>query len=485
MLELKHRKLLFHIYYALFICLIVSDGKAQWTALNSTPNINQPFRQIGGGTSDKQGNVYALLSSTVQQSKNYLAKWDGIAWSEVANSWTSQKYEQFLCVFPDNQGSIYTTCLIDNYTPNSRLGLVKWDGLNWTEIISFNWSTYGSDGYLPLVDMQHCIDNNGHLYFVITKFKTPYTHSVTDTLIQTLYKWDNSNLTILYQSKKPSNVNFEILDIKCDSQGNLYAGGCFKNTQGYTLVKWNGSVWMEQFGSNHLSTQYPITNICIDNKDNIFTVAKGCSVSNTQVNGFYIAQWDGFKWNDLDPSNKLDINPCIDGIAVDSTGNFYISSASIDNQYYYIHKWNKNDWFKIIFPICNFNTTKPCGNADLLCFDKHQDLVAQGNYINTNGDFYIAKYKNTQYVSINENSIKKSAFSIYPNPTNHKINFNLGDANIQKFNLIVSNTLGQVLIEKSNTDLAEALDVSHLTQGIYFIQIQNKDFKQSFKVVKE
>jgi hypothetical protein len=84
----------------------------------------------------------------------------------------------------------------------------------------------------------------------------------------------------------------------------------------------------------------------------------------------------------------------------------------------------------------------------------------------------------------NENSIK-IGIEIFPNPASSKLHFNLGNTTNQKFNIIITNGLGQTMLTKLDTDLNDGLDISNLSNGIYFLKIQNQFAQKTFKVIKE
>ena len=63
---------------------------------------------------------------------------------------------------------------------------------------------------------------------------------------------------------------------------------------------------------------------------------------------------------------------------------------------------------------------------------------------------------------------------IYPNPASDIITIS---TNIHKEAIIITNILGEILIEKSIESTSEIIDLSSLKKGIYFITINNKTEK--------
>jgi hypothetical protein len=76
-------------------------------------------------------------------------------------------------------------------------------------------------------------------------------------------------------------------------------------------------------------------------------------------------------------------------------------------------------------------------------------------------------YSAIRNVKLNDNK----AFTIYPNPSTGKILISM-NGYIGKANFIISNSKGQVLLEKEIFSLynAQALDLTALPKGIYFLK---------------
>ncbi|MEO8148325.1 MAG: T9SS type A sorting domain-containing protein [Bacteroidia bacterium] len=85
-------------------------------------------------------------------------------------------------------------------------------------------------------------------------------------------------------------------------------------------------------------------------------------------------------------------------------------------------------------------------------------------------DFWIIKLcDTTETTSINQIFNPESSFLIYPNPTNSNLNFVLN----QSKNIIITNVLGEIVLQKKVDGKAE-LDVSFLSTGIYIIKAGNE-----------
>jgi hypothetical protein len=81
--------------------------------------------------------------------------------------------------------------------------------------------------------------------------------------------------------------------------------------------------------------------------------------------------------------------------------------------------------------------------------------------------------------SINETISNTKTISIFPNPANTEINIDLpsnGSAQIE-----ISNAMGQVIIKDQNKN---KIDISNLTNGLYFISVKQGQQSYTQKLIK-
>ena len=81
------------------------------------------------------------------------------------------------------------------------------------------------------------------------------------------------------------------------------------------------------------------------------------------------------------------------------------------------------------------------------------------------------------------NKLTNNIVKIYPNPGSGIININTGN-NKQKYNLTVTDVLGNVLIEKTDVNNYYQLNISDLQNGTYNIIIYNDDKREVVKYIK-
>ncbi|MFK7925078.1 MAG: T9SS type A sorting domain-containing protein, partial [Bacteroidia bacterium] len=91
------------------------------------------------------------------------------------------------------------------------------------------------------------------------------------------------------------------------------------------------------------------------------------------------------------------------------------------------------------------------------------------------------------------NSIKNDVFaepiSIYPNPTANELNLRWESPLYGTVSLSIVNHLGQIMyqetLSKHSVDMATRLDVSQLATGMYIIQLQQGEMRQSARMIKQ
>lgn len=89
-------------------------------------------------------------------------------------------------------------------------------------------------------------------------------------------------------------------------------------------------------------------------------------------------------------------------------------------------------------------------------------------------------------ISVEEiNNSKKTFWKVYPNPANDKITVELKDkAEILNTHFNLQNINGQTVLEIENLNPVTRIDITDLSNGVYFLQISNSTQSQSIRLVK-
>lgn len=102
------------------------------------------------------------------------------------------------------------------------------------------------------------------------------------------------------------------------------------------------------------------------------------------------------------------------------------------------------------------------------------------------GCSYSASY--TQSVSTCtgiEEAISAKALSVYPNPVQGILHIQLSDGSQQASIIYITNALGEIVLAESATSDNITLDTEHLTNGIYFIKVENEKGFATEKFIKQ
>lgn len=110
-------------------------------------------------------------------------------------------------------------------------------------------------------------------------------------------------------------------------------------------------------------------------------------------------------------------------------------------------------------------------------------IVAIGAIDNDGTDFdagHVRIYKNGM---LGIKTFKQKRISIYPNPTNKKVNFEFININAQSIN--ITDITGKIILKKTHLQSSETIDLSNFISGLYIISIQTYNEMFITKIVKE
>jgi uncharacterized delta-60 repeat protein/uncharacterized protein (TIGR02145 family) len=86
-------------------------------------------------------------------------------------------------------------------------------------------------------------------------------------------------------------------------------------------------------------------------------------------------------------------------------------------------------------------------------------------------------------VGIEESKVQNNTFSIYPNPANSNITINYTGDLSQKTNIAIYNYLGQEIMQSNLQSKTSTINVSDLTNGIYFVRVRTNKTQQVERLV--
>jgi hypothetical protein len=104
-------------------------------------------------------------------------------------------------------------------------------------------------------------------------------------------------------------------------------------------------------------------------------------------------------------------------------------------------------------------------------------------------DGCITRFDLTPVVGINELDPIENPIFVYPNPTNNQLQVSFSNERNSSVKIVIYNTLGEVIrsvdLGKKSGSFAYTFDVSILSTGVYFIQVQTDNGALNTKFIKQ
>ncbi|MFM2224497.1 MAG: hypothetical protein RJA07_699 [Bacteroidota bacterium] len=393
-------------YFSLLIVITllfiasVSSAQVQWSQLGTT-GFNAP---IYFTTSDGSGNVYAGGNFTNTNNKHYVAMYNGTAWSEVGglNGLSANGAINSICI--DGSGNIYAAGSFTNLS--SMYYVAKWDGTTWSELGGLN--SLSANGAINSI----CVDVAGNVYAAGNFTNLSGNHYVA--------KWDGSSWIELGGVDNLA-ANGPIYTLRVDQQSNLYAAGDFTNINGYRYVAecggYLGAGWGEVYSPiNFMPLAADSTINGIDIKFN--TLGDDVYVAGLFTNGSgkkYVAHFKNPTWDSIvsvNTSGDSTLFPnatSIKSIFRDLNGNIIAAFNHAGRSV--VGKWDGTNWSEL----GSINSLGATNDINTVCADVYSNIYAAGNFTNSGGSYYVAKYGCiafvTPSVTISTNSTSSCAGS--------------------------------------------------------------------------
>jgi hypothetical protein len=260
---------------------------------------------------DRKGNLYvAGHKAGLDKRYDCILKWDGLQWSIL------ESFPNELAVYPDIQGYGIGQIKIDGqdnlYVSGSFNDAVyglnsfaKWDGKTWSRLPG------SSADYIQ----NFCVGRNGNIY-AYGGFTNEIGHNVVANYNPVTRIWSELKSQTTRLSVPGYNV---FMDIKLDSNNNVYVNGLFTNTAGKRYVaKWDGVNWTELGTTDHLGPK-----LAIDDKNNIYV-----NVETNWASDYPVKKWNGTSWLNMGSllTNGVALNGSL--LATDAAGIVYTDAPS-------------------------------------------------------------------------------------------------------------------------------------------------------------
>lgn len=287
-------------------------GDANWISLGG--QLAGADETVLAAVVDGEGSLYVggefTLAGVV--AANYVAKWDGSAWSALGSGMNGCVYA--LAVSGTNlyAGGEFTTA-----GGVSANGVAKWDGSSWSALGS------GMSGRVSALAV------SGTDLYAGGWFST-----AGGKLVNYIAKWDGSAWSAL-----GSGMN-ALVSALTVSGGDLYAGGEFTTAGGESanyIAKWSDGAW-SALGSGMGSGSYVFA-LAVSGTDlyagGWFTTADGVSAK-------CIAKWNGSAWSALASGLNDDVRAlAVFGTNLYAGGTYWNPGGDSGN---FISKWDGSGW---------------------------------------------------------------------------------------------------------------------------------------------
>ncbi len=185
------------------------------------------------------------------------------------------------------------------------------------------------------------------------------------------------------------------LSICSDINGNIYTSGgtLIDWDYGFSVNEWNGSTWP---GLTGLEFAGYVNSICVDKKGTVYI--GGLVLIGGPPTGSWgiVSKYDQGIWDEID-SFQFGINS-VNTLCIDTEGKLYAAGQFVDsNGFEYVAKWNGDHWSEL-------GNGGPGLNADSailsICADSAGNIYAAGSFKDTGGYYYVAKWDGNSWTEL-------------------------------------------------------------------------------------
>jgi hypothetical protein len=467
------------------------DGSA-WSALGSGMGGQDPdvYALAVSGTTLYAGGYFATAGGV---SANCIAKWDGSAWSALGSGVAPPGPYSYVSALAVNGADLYVGGCFTTAGGAPANYIAKWDGSAWSAVGSgiggavralavsgtdlyagggnyiakwggSAWSALGSG-------------MSGSANFGVTALAVSGTNlyaggdftTAGGVAANCVARWNGSAWSAL-----GSGMNGYTVYALAVSGNNLYAGGYFTNAGGvtaYNLAKWNSSAWSAWGSGVNTYVNGDVEALAVSGTilyaGGHFTTAGGVTASN-------IAKWNGSAWSALGRGMNGGVSAlAVSGTDLYAAGNFATAGGVLANC---IGKWDGSAWSALGSGMSNDNPVMVHGVYALVV--SGNSLYAGGLFSNAGGVAAncIAKWNGSAWSALGS-GIDGGVYALAVSGTNLYAGGYFSTAggvpatNIAKWNGSAWSALGSGLNSYSYGPYVYALAVDgrgHLFAGGYF-----------------
>ncbi|MFZ1853033.1 MAG: SBBP repeat-containing protein, partial [Nitrosomonas sp.] len=451
------------------------DG-ANSIAVDNSGNVYVTGRSRGSGTSDD----YATLKYNVLGALQWVSRYNG----------TGNLFDGARSIAVDGSGNVYVTGQSTGTGTSDDYTTIKYNALGDQQWVS----RYNGTGNFSDVASSIAVDGFGNVYVT----GSSYINGINYDYATVKYNFLGEQQWVA-RYNSPDNLYALANSIAVDGSGNVYVTGSIYSIgtySDYTTIKYNSSgvqQWVSRYNGTGNDAD-EVTSIAVDESGFVYVTGwssgsgTALDYATIKYNSFGIQQWVA-RYNGT--GNSYDL---ASSLVLDGSGNVYVTGWSFGNGTSYDYatlKYNSSgvqQWLRSYNGFGEDSTDV----ANSLAVDNSGNVYVTGQSIGNGTGYDYATIKYSQSVGIKQlSSILPNRFSIsqnYPNPFNPstKIKFDIAKSGLVK--LIIFDISGKEVASLVEENLSPGsyeteFDGSKLTSGVYFYKIETGSFTETKKML--
>ncbi len=305
------------------------DGTA-WSALGSGVSGGyDPY--VSTLALDAAGNLYAggTFITAGGVSANYVARWDGSAWSSLGSGLNSSVHALAI----DSAGNLYAGGWFTTAGDVHANHIARWDGSSWSALGSGMGGGYETYVHVLAIGANDDVFAGG-----------PFT-TAGGVTAEHVARWDGSTWSPVGNGIQVTCPYSQCVSaLKVDMLGGLYAAS--NSVYDSQMYRWNGIDWSSfstLMGCDPYGYGCTVNALAIDEAGILYAGGEFSGVDGVTTN--YIAKWNGSTWSALG-SGIGGYWPFVNSLAVDAAGNLYAGGdfATAGNHVAaYLARWTAAD----------------------------------------------------------------------------------------------------------------------------------------------
>jgi len=408
-------------------------------------------------TMDGIGTPYVVFQEG-SSDKATVMKYSGLMWEIVGiPEFSGGLVEGYQWIAIDRSGTPYVAFL-DNINSN-KATVMKYNGSSWINIGSPGFSAGGA------ASTSIAIDTGGTPYVVYED--VPIGGTIYGPA--TVMKYNGSSWVNVGSPGFSAGSAF-FTSIAIDNNGEIYVAYEDGQYGPATVMKYNGSSWVTVGSADFSAGEAEYTSIAIWNDTPYVVYSDGATSIPGQAT---VMKYNGSNWVNVGSAGFSGGEAVYTSIAIDGSGTLYV----VYTDYFYhgvtVTKFNGSNWDTVGAP--GFG-----GDCDYTSIAINSSGIPYVAYQNVDGaatvmDFGTGSGSGTSVKEVNStNNIQ-----IYPTPLSTTVHIKAPE----KVNVTILNMVGQVVIEQQNTT---DINMSSIPNGVYIIKVydENNLLLKTEKLVK-